>query len=215
MAAEFLPPIERGDIDRLLARDQPPEVIGIVDGKFLQTLSISPKEVLRAVDRGVRVFGSSSMGALRAVECEQWGMTGIGRIFDEYRSGRNVAEDEVALVFDERTGTALSEPMINLRFAIADAVAGDEIDAETGDVFLAEAKAPYFPHRTSRNVLRLIEDRVPPAEHAVLVAFFAHGAPDAKREDALELLGRIRDHLDDHPTRPIGPQPMVGRRGSH
>jgi TfuA protein len=60
LTAEFLPPVERGDIDRLLDRERPPEVIGIVDGKFLQALSVSPKEVLRAV------------------ECEPWG-DGRGR----------------------------------------------------------------------------------------------------------------------------------------
>src|SRR5688572_16513266 len=75
--AEFLPPVKRGDIRSLLLRNERPEAIGIVDGKFLQSLSISPKEILEAIDEGLRVFGSSSMGALRAAECNTYGMIGI------------------------------------------------------------------------------------------------------------------------------------------
>src|SRR2546429_8339173 len=85
-AGESAPPVKRGDLGELLARTEPPSAIGIVDGRFLQSLCISPKEVLNAIDAGVKVFGSSSMGALRAAECWQYGMVGVGRIFEAYRS---------------------------------------------------------------------------------------------------------------------------------
>ncbi|MEV6947708.1 TfuA-like protein [Streptomyces sp. NPDC051172] len=113
--AEYLPPVARGDIDALLARPQPPCLIGIVDGRFLGSLAVSPKEVLRAVDAGIAVYGSSSMGALRAAECGPFGVTGIGRIHDAYACGAVDADDEVALVYDPDTLHATSEPLINLR----------------------------------------------------------------------------------------------------
>ena len=58
-------------------------------------MSISPKEVLRAIDAGITLYSSSSMGALRAVECAPYGMTGVGMIYEE-------------------TGRPVSEPLVNM-----------------------------------------------------------------------------------------------------
>jgi hypothetical protein len=193
--AEFLPPIKRGDIDALLARAQRPVAIGIVDGAFLQSPSISPKEVLRAIDQGITVFGSSSMGALRAAECAPYGMIGIGRIFEAYHSERIDADDEVAMVFDSATHRPLSEPLINLRFAIEAAVAAGAATASIADRFLTIAKKLYFPDRKAGLVLRMLSGEVDPAACERLKQFLANGAPDAKREDALQLLAAMRAHL--------------------
>src|SRR4051812_26781669 len=159
--AEFLPPVKRGDIGRLLARDEPPVAIGIVDGKFLQSLSVSPKEVVRAIDEGVTMFGSSSMGALRAAECRPYGMVGVGKIFEEYASGRNEDDDEVAIVYDEEGLGALSEPLVNMRFAVADAVGSGRFSAGTGEAFLRVAKRLYFPQRTVALVLAELRGSIP------------------------------------------------------
>ena len=48
--------------------------------------------------RGTRVIGGASLGALRAVELERFGMAGIGGIFHAYRSGAMVRDDAVMLV---------------------------------------------------------------------------------------------------------------------
>jgi hypothetical protein len=183
---EFLPPVRRGDIDRLLARPAPPPAIGIVDGAFFQSLSISPKEVLRALDAGVAVYGSSSMGALRAVECAPYGMVGVGLIYQEYQSGRLIADDEVAITFDEETGRPLAEPLVNMRFALAAAVEAGVADEALAERFLALAKRRYFPERTVALVLRDLGE-----EAEALRRFLAGPAPDTKRDDALLLLEAI------------------------
>ncbi|MCG5218420.1 TfuA-like protein [Streptosporangium soli] len=188
---EILPPIQRGDIDALLARDKPPSVIGIIDGRFMQSLSISPKEVLKAIDLGIKVFGSSSMGALRAVECAPYGMEGVGKIFDEYQSGRNDADDEVAMVYSDEDYQAVSEPLINMRFAIAAGVSAGAFEEATGESFLRTAKRLYFPERTVAQVLRLLTGEIDDAEHRRVKAFFATSAPDTKRDDATELMSRV------------------------
>ncbi|MET7328989.1 TfuA-like protein [Nonomuraea sp. NPDC005650] len=195
LEAEYLPPIQRGDIDALLRRPEPPEVIGIVDGRFLSSLSISPKEVLTAVDQGVRVYGSSSMGALRAAECAPWGMIGIGRIYEAYASGAVDADDEVAIIYDEETGAAASDPMINLRFAVDAAVDRGLITAGTGATFVDAAKKLYFPERTARNTLHVVKPALPAGEHEALARFFASEAPDTKADDARLLLAAIREYL--------------------
>jgi hypothetical protein len=197
LAAEFLPPVQRGDIDRLLARDQPPTAIGIIDGKFLQSLAVSPKEVLRAIDMDVKVFGASSMGALRAAECAAFGMVGVGKIYAEYASGRVDADDEVALVYDEERLTALSEPLINMRFAIAAGCDSGAFGRRAGDRFLRVAEELYFPHRTIAGVLALLDGQIPRREQVKLAEYFGSGtAPDTKRDDALTLLKQMREYLD-------------------
>jgi hypothetical protein len=198
--AEFLPPVKRGDITELLARPDPPEAIGIVDGKFLQSMCISPKEVLAAVDAGVAVFGSSSMGALRAAECEPFGVVGVGKIFEEYATGRIDADDEVAVVYDEKALTALSEPMVNLRFAVAAGLAARAFSRATGELFLRIAKDLYFPQRKTRTVLMLLRRELDPAEYRRVSGYFAGSAPDTKRDDALLLLARMRERLGGAPA---------------
>jgi hypothetical protein len=192
--ARFLPPVTRGDLDHAVTEDPHVTAVGIVDGAFFQKLSISPKEILRVLDRGVTVFGSSSMGALRAVECAPYGMVGVGKIFEEYRSGRIDADDEVAIVYDVEHNAALSEPLINMRFAVAAAVDAGVVTRAVADRFLTIAKRLYFPERTMKRVLLLLGREVGGPAIAGLCAFLDGRAPDTKRDDALALLDRMRQH---------------------
>jgi TfuA protein len=194
--ATYLPPIQRGDIDRLLASAQPPHQIGIIDGRFLQQLSISPKEVLTAMDRGIRLFGGGSMGALRAVELHPYGMRGIGRIFELYRSGEVDGDDEVAITFHPDSLRCLCEPLVNVRLAVSDAVAVGVLEERAARTIITAGKSIYFPDRNYRNIL----DRACAAsgstpgrplletERSAFERFLRDRAPDAKREDALALL---------------------------
>jgi TfuA protein len=204
--AEYLPPVRRGDIDALLTRPRRPDTIGIVDGRFLHSMAISPKEVLRAIDAGISVYGSSSMGALRAVECAPYGMVGVGKVYDEYASGRVDADDEVAIAYDEETGRAMSEPLVNWRIALAAGVAAGAVPEPLARRFLALGEATYFPQRTRAGVLRLLAAEVGEPECVGLAAYLADPATDAKRTDALALLRRIREAADPVPPPvPAGP----------
>lgn len=190
---EVLPPVGRGDIDALFAREHPPRHVGIVDGVFLQSLAISPKEILTAMERHEAVFfGSSSIGALRAVELADFGMRGVGDIVRMFSSGEVNADDEVAITFDPETLAAVSEPMVNIRLAIAAAVHKEIITAQVAETALAAAKGRYFPDRTYERMLRDIADRVPAEQLAALRAFLSGEAPNAKRDDAMALVSEMR-----------------------
>ena len=65
--AIYRPPIAMGDLASIVRNDvaKPPWGIGIVDGVFYQALPVWHKEILYALENGIAVFGSSSMGALR------------------------------------------------------------------------------------------------------------------------------------------------------
>jgi TfuA protein len=186
---EVLPPVGRGDIDSLFTRERPPTKVGIVDGVFLQTLAISPKEILTAMERHeVTFFGSSSIGALRAVELADFGMRGVGDIVEMFRSGEVNADDEVAITFDPDTLTAISEPMVNIRVALAAAVREEVVTGEVAALAVAAGKRRYFPDRTYPRLLRDLENDVEPAQLDALRTFLREAAPDAKRDDALALV---------------------------
>src|SRR5262245_47094742 len=62
----FLPPIRCGDLLHLLRLN--PQCIAIIDGYFQHTAAVWHKEILLALEKGIRIYGASSMGALRAAE---------------------------------------------------------------------------------------------------------------------------------------------------
>lgn len=201
--AEFLPPIERGDIDTLMAQEQPPQRIGIIDGKFLQSFSISPKEILRAMDRRVRVYGSSSMGALRAAELDVYGMTGVGTVYSRYASGALEDDDEVAITFDDESLRPVCEPMVNIRVAIDAALRRGVVSGENAELFLKTAKSLYFPQRTSAAALHHLKGTMPEPERQRLSDYLrSPEAPDAKRADAVALLARMRQDAAAYETVP-------------
>jgi TfuA protein len=186
---EVLPPVRRGDLAALFARPEPPRAVGIIDGVFLQALAVSPKEILDVMDHhDVTVLGSSSMGALRAAELADYGMVGVGRIAELYRSGAVDADDEVAVTIDPDTQTALSEPMVNIRVALAAAVDRGVVPAGVAAAAVDAAKALYFPDRTYPAVLLALAGRIASADLEALSDYVLGDPPNAKRDDALDLV---------------------------
>ncbi len=90
-----LPPAQMGDV--LGAATEGAWRIVLIDGYFGQHLSVWHKEIVEALRLGVDVIGAASMGALRALECEAYGMRGVGRVFAMYKQGLIERDDEVAL----------------------------------------------------------------------------------------------------------------------
>jgi len=114
--AIYLPPASQADLLSAVTIYKP-DVIAIIDGEFGQSLSIWHKEILFALEKGIQIYGASSMGALRAVETSMFGTIGVGAVYDMYASGEINDDDEVALIHSaEDDGYRnISEPMINIR----------------------------------------------------------------------------------------------------
>src|SRR5262245_27105209 len=114
-----VPPVERGDIARLV-NNSPPGVLVIVDGYFhLRNLSVSHLEIRTALKLGWTVWGLSSMGAIRAAEMHHVGVHGFGDVFARYRDDDDFRDDEVALLHEPTPPyRELSEPLVNIRFGI-------------------------------------------------------------------------------------------------
>ena len=139
------------------------------------------------------MYGSSSMGALRASEMDTLGMVGVGSIYRWYRDGIIIADDEVGLVYDPETHVALSEPMVNIRATFAKARASDIIDDAEEKELLRACKAIYYQDRTYRRVLR--DEEISADKKTTLAAWIKTNAVDQKRLDAIACLNTVRDAL--------------------
>ena len=139
---------------------------------------------------GVKVYGSSSMGALRASELDTLGMIGVGKIYHQYKSGEIIADDEVGLVYDTETGMAISEPMVNMRASFSKALEEGVITKEEEASLLKACKAIYYPDRTYRRVIRDADIAADTKER--LLSWIKDNAVDQKRLDAFECLNAVR-----------------------
>lgn len=193
--AIYLPPAAQSDI--LTAVDtRNPAAICIIDGVFTQDLSIWHKEILYALERGVAVYGASSMGALRVAETAAFGAVGIGQIYEAYASGELTDDDEVAVMHatDDFGHRSLSDALVNIRATLAAALDAGVMDQEQHDALAAMAKATFFPERS---YARLLADArgagMDDGMLSELRAFIASSAVDRKRLDAIALLEHVRD----------------------
>jgi hypothetical protein len=200
--ALYLPPAKQVDLLSAVGVHRP-DVIALIDGEFGQSLSVWHKEILYALDQGVAVYGASSMGALRAAETADFGMIGVGRVYEMYASGEINDDDEVALAhaLGESGYRPLSEPMVNLRATFQQACEEGAVDVAVCERLTTIAKSLYFPERSVDRILSEAEaaglDRL---ALAAMRAFIRTSYVDLKQRDALQLLATIRDLPAGHRT---------------
>ena len=144
-------PIKRGDLSQALKEN--PDIIGIIDGVFHQNSAVGHKEILSVLKKGIKVFGASSMGALRASELDTLGMTGIGYVYNQYASGEVDSDDDVAVMLDSETLEPLSEPLINMKYVFENAADENVLTLDEKEELLAIAKKTYYPKRTYAKTL--------------------------------------------------------------
>lgn len=196
-----LPPAAMGDIVGAVTRLRP-RAIGLVDGTFLANMSVFHKEILYAMDQGVWMLGASSMGALRAAECDDYGMLGVGEIYAALASGELEDDDEVALTHgDEESGfTPLSDALVTIRATIAAAHASDLISQSEAEALIAIQKTRWFPdRRLSETAWDAQSLGIDAQRCAALREFTRTSAVDPKRADAIALLER----MSQLPSEPI------------
>ena len=206
---ECRPPVRQGDIYRAVTRDRP-VLIGIIDGRFQNVPSVWHKEILWAMAQGVHVFGAASMGALRAAELHEFGMQGIGRIFEAYRDGVFEPNDEVAFEDDDEVAVIhgpaeisfipLSEPMVNIRCTLAKAEAVGKISRATREALTKIAKKTFYQQRSYQNLLRHPDVlKLSAAEIAQFRYWLPDGKVNQKLRDAEAMLEAVRTFMAEKP----------------
>jgi hypothetical protein len=200
LEAVFLPPAAQGDVYR--AALERPAAIGLIDGYFDGVPSVWHKELLWAMAEGIPVFGSASMGALRAAELASFGMEGVGVIFEAFQRGELTDDDEVAMAHApaEDGFRPLSEALVNIRASLARAEREGVVDAPVRGALERLAKELYYPERSWPALLGRAEDAdLPPEPLRRLREWLPWGWVDQKRADALAMLRQMREYLAAHP----------------
>ena len=180
-------PIQRGDLTQAL--NENPDIIGIIDGVFHQNSAVGHKEILNVMKNGIKVFGASSMGALRASELDTLGMVGIGYVYNQYASGEVDSDDDVAVMLDSETLEPLSEPLINMKYVFEKAVDENILTIDEKDELMRIAKKTYYPKRSYAKTLS--ESSLDNDKKGELINFIRE-SKDIKKEDAKELICHIR-----------------------
>lgn len=187
------PPVKHGDLLQLTVSAG--DIVIIIDGLFYHAAPVRHKEILILLEQGVTVIGAASMGALRAAELHPYGMTGVGSIFDAYRTGVIEADDEVAVAHDPGTYRPLSEALVDIRAIVNQACRDGALDSNEAAELVAAARAIHFTRRTWAALQENVESGIPslrPAAARLKQWRAAHQVNDsAKHRDARAALAFV------------------------
>jgi hypothetical protein len=146
-AAQVYPPVRHGDLLRLNV--QAGDLVLIIDGVFHQQAAVRHKEILHLLAAGARVLGTASMGALRAAELDRYGMTGTGTVYEAYRTGTVIADDEVAVAhLPDGEYRPLSDAMVDIAAVLAAATAAGVITGAEATAIASSARSMHYLRRS-------------------------------------------------------------------
>jgi hypothetical protein len=195
-----LPPAAQGDLAR--AARNGATVIGLVDGRYEDVAAPWHKEILYAIEQGATVLGAASLGALRAAECEPFGMIGIGGIYERYVSGDLVDDSDVAQCHapDELGNAPMTEALVNVEATIGEAERVGELDAVEAASLIALARGIFFKELSFERLAATRGGGERAAQE--LIALLSRCRVDLKRRDALELVAAMQVLPDALQRRP-------------
>jgi hypothetical protein len=183
-------PAGQGDIARAVLEGA--TAIGLIDGRYEDVAAVWHKEILFAIEQGVQIYGAASMGALRASECADFGMIGVGHVFERYRSGELTDDAAVAQLHApaELDHAPLTEALVNVEATILHVLKLGAISEEEAERLDRSARALFFKERTYRSVLAHagLDDGERGEELKELIKT---SRVDVKKQDALTLLAHM------------------------
>jgi TfuA protein len=195
--ADYRPPAKKGDFLRLMncISDDHRVIVGLVDGLFLQDYPPTPIEVFQlVVKKNMLVVGGASLGALRAVELEKYGMIGIGKIFELYKKNTIAADDEVAVTFAPENQQLQSEAMVDIRYNLFVALRKGVIDKNTRRAAVKVAKSIYFPDRNYEVIVNETKRRYPSSSDYLesFRSYISENRQSLKEKDAIKLVNYVK-----------------------
>jgi hypothetical protein len=196
LEADYRKPAKKGDLLQLVFKET--NIVGLIDGFFLQDYPPTPIEVYNLLrKKGTKVYGSSSLGALRAVELSKYGMIGVGKIFNLFRNGIIDSDDEVAVTFTDYSNFK-SEALIDIRYNLFLAHKSKVIDTEAKRIILKISKQTYFPYRTYNDILDKSKLKHPEISSQIekFREYVQTNRRSLKEEDAVLLLKQVKKHIE-------------------
>lgn len=189
--AEVGAPVRRGDLLRDIASGV--HVAIIIDGLFHHSLAVSIGELMDALRAGVRLYGASSMGALRASELDVHGMIGFGRVYELIRRSPYFRDDFVAQALSTETGQALSHAWVDLHFRLAELSRSRRVDPR--EVLRVQRLLQELHYSERSPALQRHLQRRQPRLQALLEQLSVP-FESQKRKDALGVLRRCAEDLE-------------------
>jgi hypothetical protein len=146
--------------------------------------------------KGTVLYGSSSLGALRAAELSKYGMIGVGKIYDLFRRGVLDSDDEVAVSFTDYSSYK-SEALIDIRYNLFLAEKKSVINNETKKHILKVSRNIYFPYRTYDDILDRCKQKYPSDIHFIeqFREYLKTDKKSLKEIDAIHLLNTIKRRI--------------------
>lgn len=196
LRANYQPPVCRFQLEKFVQKGY--KVIGIIDGIFFDRAAVGHREILSALDAGVKVVGGASMGALRASELDVHGMIGIGKVYEWYRDGVIESDDEVAVSTNPDTFEPISVPLVNIRETLKDAFASGLLSEEEYDGLLELSINTYYPDRSYLGLVKegAKKGLIPEEKKKSILDFFTGNEVDVKREDAILVLETVKKLIE-------------------
>jgi hypothetical protein len=204
LPADYRPPARQGDVFRAL--EERPDALVLIDGVFESVPSVWHHELLAAHASGVRLFGASSMGALRAAE-----LPGVMRPLGEIarRFARGTWNDDAAVTLlhgDESSAyRALTVSWVNVFATARQARQRGVLSPREAKALVAEAERQFYQARTWRTLFEALGWREPrraavlaervdlkAADARVALSTVARLAPRAGRPAPLPLSSFVR-----------------------
>ena len=192
---DYRPPARKGDFLKIANEQNDVGLVGFIDGVFLQDYPPTPIEAYTLLRKNnLTVAGAASLGALRAVELERFGMIGVGKIFQLYKSGRIESDDEVAVTFSEQDYRLQSEALIDIRYTLYWALKDGVIKHETKNALVRIAKQIYFPARNYDEIIEraIAYGAVEKKEIERLKGYLVTHRKSLKEEDSVRLIEFIK-----------------------
>ena len=111
-------------------------------------------------------------------------MSGCGWIFQAFRSGHVVADDEVAVAYSQDNLAALTVPLINVRYWVERLRADGQVDRTTAQRMLARTRRLFYAERTQHHLRAEWEKTIGRSEVNRLLALTDGRITDVKAADA-------------------------------
>jgi hypothetical protein len=199
--ADYRPPATKGDVFKAVKCGA--SAIGIIDGYFQSRPAVWHKEILWALHNGVHVFGSASMGAIRAAELAPFGMIGVGDIYRHFAASAVTADDAVAIHHGpaELGYPALSVALVDIAETLASALRHGVIDAEVMDGIERIATRTFYPLRQWNLLLASAQEEGFAAPQLAELAEWVSCTPvSIKAADAEAMLCEMAKFLESDPA---------------
>lgn len=185
--AHYHAPIQCGDVIKALRAGA--QKIIIIDGYFEQKGAVWHKEIIFALSQGVLVYGTSSMGALRAAELHTLGMVGYGKIFELYKNNLTLDDDEVALVHSDAEFESRITPMVNIRATFENAVQENIVSPQQAEILIQQFKDQAYYNRSIFNSIDFFNT----PDLLKLQSWLKENYVDQKKQDAQNLLLALKN----------------------